>query len=794
MLAAGPAWSQGPSIDVDALRPVGNVVKVESDRSGVTLRCDDSTEARITALTPDIVRVRAALGRALPTRDHSWARSGLVGASVPLMVTERGDGLTLSTGALEVQVRRRPLCISVYDRQGHLLDGDVRPMGYDKSGNVAAFRPFRFDEHFYGLGEKAAHLDHRRAAFTMWNYDRPGYGEGDDPIYQSVPFYLAVDHGTKPSVAHGVFFDSSWRGRFDFATVQNEHVMFAAQGGEMDVYTIAGPSPADVVRRYTELTGRLAMPPKWALGHQQCRYSYYPQQIVEKMVDHYRAHDLPLDVAYLDIHYMDGYRVFTFDATRFPSPRALTDSLHAKGVKLVTIIDPGVKFEPGGGYRVFDEGLQRGLFVKRRSGELMVGKVWPGLSVLVDYTREDARRWWGDLHKVLVDAGVDGIWNDMNEPADFIDGSGEKYMDGVFDDGPYVKNRNVFALLMGRATYEGLQRLRPDRRPYVITRAGYAGIQRYATMWTGDNVASWDSLSLTIPMLLNVGISGEAFAGADIGGFMRRGSGELLARWYQVAFLAPFCRNHKTCDAYDQEPWRFGQPYEDIIRRYLKLRYRFLPYLYACLDEAHRTGLPIMRPLFMADPDDAGLASVDDCFMVGDGVLVAPVLLPGQTSRRVYLPRGTWYDWWSGARIEGGQSVTVAAPLETVPMFAQGGAMVPLGPAMNHVDEKPTTCIDVEVFADASGAATGRLYDDDGVSPACDKGVSRTVRMRAARDGSGYKITVEPARGPYRIAPRILHFRVHAEGRLLEAECPDDGNAHVVTAPPHQAALSARPR
>ena len=351
----------------------------------------------------------------------------------------------------------------------------------------------------------------------------------------------------------------------------------------------------------------MPLPPLWALGNQQSRYSYYPAAMVGQIAAAYRAHDLPLDVLYLDIHYMDAYRVFTWDPKRFPDPAALTAALGRDGLKVVTILDPGVKYQPAGGYPVFDEGLAHDYFLRRTDGSLYIGEVWPGQAVFVDYTRDDARQWWGEQLHALTDRGVAGIWTDMNEPSDFADKSGASQHNVVFDDlharTPYAQNRNIFALTMARATYEGLARLQPDRRPFVITRAGYAGIQRYATMWTGDNNATFESLALNLPMFASLGLSGEAFVGADVPGFIGRGDGELLARSYQVACFAPLCRNHGAIDSYDHEPWRYGAPYEAIVRNYLNLRYRLLPFLYTTLEEAHRTGVPLFRPLLRPGPE-----------------------------------------------------------------------------------------------------------------------------------------------------------------------------------------------
>jgi len=422
--------------------------------------------------------------------------------------------------------------------------------------------------------------------------------------------------------------------------------------------------------------------------------------------------------------------------------------LKEQGVKVVTIVDPGVKYQPPANdakqsttqpqpelgsqdksYFVYNQGTEKNYFQKRKDGKLFIGRVWPGESVFVDYTLPEARRWWGDLHRAYTDHGVAGIWNDMNEPADFIDQTGGNQRDVVsYDEGEnttHAKNRNVFALLESRATYEGLERLQPDKRPYVITRAGYAGIQRYATMWTGDSNSTWDSLALSIPMFESLGLSGEPFVGSDAGGFIGRDTGEMLTRWYQVAFLTPFCRNHKEIRSYDQEPWRFGKYYEDIIRKFLKLRYELMPFLYTTLEEAHRTGVPVFRPLMLNYQNDPSTLNLDNEFMIGDDLLVAPILKPDVTQRLVYLPAGVWYDFWTNKNYVGGTMITVDAPLDTAPMFVRGGAIIPMWPAMNYVGERKADPITFAIYPDATGRAATTLYEDDAVSPAYKIGVVR---------------------------------------------------------------------
>ncbi len=769
--------------DITTLEKIGSVVSLTKTDNAVTLTCNDNSQVQLTILAPDLIRVRASFTKPIPTKDHSWAIAKTEWTTPRWSLKESTTSITITTDELEVTIQRSPLLISFSDARTHqLLSADERPMSYDANGRlanmlfdpkagsfVAASKKLGFDEHFYGLGEKAAHLDKRRSSFVNWNSDTPGYVEGRDPIYQTIPFYIGLQRG----IAYGIFFDNSYRSYFDFGKSSQQRAWFGAEGGEMNYYFFYGPSIKKILGRYADLTGHMPMPPLWALGNQQSRWSYYPDTTVEEVVNEYRKRDLPLDVVHLDIDYMHGYRVFTFDKDRFPDPKALTDKLARQGVKLVTIVDPGIKrpTDKNERYHAFDQGLEKNYFQHRRNGDLFVPRVWPGESVFVDYTLPEARQWWGNLHRVYTDNGIAGIWNDMNEPSDFVDQTGKNQLDVVSDDEgektTHAKNRNTFALLMSRATYEGLERLRPDRRPYVITRAAYAGIQRYATMWTGDTNSTWDSLALNVPMFTSLGLSGEPFVGSDVGGFIGRGNGELLVRSYQVSFLAPFCRNHKVIDGYDQEPWRFGKYYEDIIRKYLKLRYALLPYLYTALEEAHRTGVPPFRPLLLNYQDDPSTYNLDDQFMVGDDILLAPIVKPDVTRRLVYLPAGSWYDYWTNKKYAGGTMISVEAPLEVVPMFVRAGAMIPVGPSQNYVGEKSSDPITFNIYPDDGGSASATLYEDDGLSPAYKTGAFRRTTITARRGPDGFAVTIGPVQGTYNPGPRKFEFVVTTGERVL---------------------------
>jgi len=767
------------AIDLDGLDSIGAVSTYTTTSNGAILNCSDGSQVQVLVLAADLVRVRASFRKPLPQRDHSWAIDKTEWAKVGLTINEAPGSIVLKTSELQIVVQRSPLLIEFRDaRSGKPINADERPMMFDPKGtSVAAAKRLGFDEHFYGLGEKAARLDKRRGQFTMWNSDTPGYREGTDPIYQSIPFYIGWQNGE----AYGIFFDNSYRTHFDLGQTSQDYAAFSSEGGEMNYYFFWGPSIKKILGRYAELTGYMPLPPMWALGNQQSRYSYYPEAVAEEVARQYREHDIPLDVMHLDIHYMQQYRVFTWDTSRFPNPKAFTERLSKQGVKVVTIVDPGVKYQPpqpgardvqlnpelspqDKSYYVFNQGFSNNYFLKRQDGKLYIGRVWPGEAVFVDYTLEAARRWWGDLFHAYTDNGVSGIWTDMNEPADFVDQTGKVQMDVVSDDegerSTHAKNRNVFAELMARATYEGLQRIQPNSRPFVITRAGYAGYQRYTTMWTGDNTSSWEAMALSVPMFETLGLSGVSFVGADIGGFIGRSDGEMLARWYEIGFLTPFCRNHKEINSYDQEPWRYGKYYEDIIRKYLKLRYRLLPLLYTALEESARTGVPVFRPLLLNYQGDANTLNLDDEFMIGDDLLVAPVLRRDLTSRMVYLPKGTWIDYWTGKRSIGPAMIRADAPLETVPMYVRAGAIIPMAPEMKYVGEKRVDPLTFVVYPDETGHASTALYEDDGVTPAYKRGVFRRTRLASSRSRDGFQIDISAPEGSYNSGTRAIVFVV----------------------------------
>ena len=725
----------------------------------------------ITPVSDDIIRVRFTTATSFG-RDHSYAVVDQKPDAVAAKVEIGSNITTLATASVKVTVRQSPLRISFANAAGEILDADDPGRGIAFAG--ASFRvakQLRNDEHVYGFGEKTGRLDKRGWKLggynlTMWNSDTFAYDSSTDPIYVSVPFYMVVRHGQ----AHGIFLDNTWRSTFDVGREREDLLTFGAAGGELNYYFINGPEPKKVIERYTSLTGRMPLPPLWALGFNQCRYSYYPDSKVRWIAETFREKKIPADVIWLDIHYQDNYKPFTWDHSRFPDPGKMISDLRQEGFRLVTIVDAHPKVEKGN--VPYDEGIAGNYFVKNPDGSVYEAPVWPSLaehnpgpSAFPDFSNPAARRWWGSLYKPFLDMGVAGIWNDMNEPAVFDTPTGTMPLDEVFDnEGQPTTHReihNVYGQLMSRATFEGLSRLRPNERPFVLTRASFAGGQRYSAVWPGDNTSEWSSLRQSIPTLLGLGLSGFAFVGCDIGGFDGSPSGELFSRWLQVGVFYPFMRAHSTLGSPDKEPWAFGYKNEDINRHAIELRYELLPYIYNVMQQASQTGVPALRPLFLEFPNDEAVAGMDDEFMFGRDLLVAPVLEQGATERDVYLPQGDWFDYWTGKRFDGGQTIHRPVTIDSIPIFVRGGGFIFRQPVVQNTGEMPGKPLRVLIAPSAESHST--LYEDNGESLDYSRGEFMKRQFHQACDGDNFIFEVSGPEGSYRPAPRDLMLETWME-------------------------------
>ena len=703
------------------LELIGSTEGYQIDAGGVLLEIDGAcVEVRLIA--NDLVRVR--MSPVSPQRAPSGAGASPVRRSfavvkhdwpeVPASIEDRPDAIWLATDMVLVRVGKTPVRVDFLRPDGTpvCMESPRGGMGWRGTG-AGCTKVLGAQDHFYGFGERTGFLDKRGSAMTLWNTDTNPHTPSTDSMYVSIPFFMRISGQD----AYGIFLDSAARCFFDMGKSSRDEYLFATDEKAFDYYFFAGPDAKGILRRYTELTGRMSLPPLWALGYHQARFSYHPQDQVEEVARSLRENGIPCDAIYLDIHYMHGFRVFTFDPDEFGDPQGLMKRLAAMGFKAVTIVDPGVKVDPD--YEVYRDGVERDYFVSLPGGKGFVASVWPGPVSFPDFAREKVRAWWAAQHRVLFDAGVRGIWNDMNEPSCFDTPTKTMPVRALHgepgEEVPHGVVHNAYANLMSEATCQAFRDLLPGVRPFVISRAGHAGIQRHACIWTGDNSSWWEHLMMAVPMCLNLGMSGVSFVGTDVGGFIGDSNPELVARWTQLGAFTPLFRNHSALGSWSQEPYALGEPYVSICRDYIKLRYKLLPYIYTLTWESAQDGVPAMRAMVLEFPGDEEAHAAFDQFMLGRDILVAPVYHPGASCRKVYLPEGEWVDFHTGEKVRGGRYVIADAPLERIPLFYREGAIVPYGRAMNFVGEVPQVLEIVDVYpSPAVPERTFELYMDDG--------------------------------------------------------------------------------
>ncbi|MCK4259218.1 MAG: glycoside hydrolase family 31 protein [Halanaerobiales bacterium] len=637
-------------------------------------------------------------------------------ADINLTIIENETQLTIESEKLRVKIGHYPYAMTVYNTEGNIIlaDYDQAGLGFEiGNSKVRAMKKLNSDEKFYGLGERTGFLNKRGENHELWNYDQYlAHVHDTEHMYKSIPFLLSM----KNKMAYGIFFDNTFLTRFDLGKESEDYFYFEAEGGSLNYYVFYGPTLKKIIRRYTELTGKMELPPLWSLGFQQSRYSYYPEEKVNQIGKTFREKGIPCDVIHLDIDYMDGYRVFTWDQERFPNPKKMLADLKDQGFKVITIVDPGVKKDAD--YSVYQEGMENGYFCGDKFGFPFVGKVWPGESVFPDFSDTEVRNWWAEKNKEFVKEGIAGIWNDMNEPAVMDAESKTMDLDILHkNDGREITHgefHNLYGIYMGLATKNGLLEARPNERPFILTRAAYAGIQRIAAVWTGDNRSFWEHLALSIPMLTTLGMSGVTFAGGDIGGFGFDADPELFIRWMQLGICYPFCRAHSAVGTRDQEPWSYGQKIENIAKEYISLRYRLMPYFYNLFYRASKLGDPVMRPMVLEYQNDEKVHNLNDQFMLGEALLIAPVIQPGKDCRGVYLPEGEWYDFHTDEKYLGGKSILADAPLSKMPIFVKAGSFIPMAPVVNYIGEKEIEELTILIYP---GRDVDELYyEDDGQS------------------------------------------------------------------------------
>lgn len=791
-----PALAQAEKSGMPQHVALDRVTAVQALPNGVQIR-SGAAVMQVTALRDDLLRVRVGANGVLP-EDASWAvleKSRTASVSVQAESGEKSVGFR--TAKLHVSIQRRPLAMTVTDSSGHTIVEDIPEHPVEFHGTE--FRVYKSspeEEHYFGLGDKPGPLDRRNEAFTNWNTDAYGWQESTDPIYKSIPFVMTFCKG----VAGGIFLDNTWRSSFDFNKELRDAYSFGSAAGPLDYYILYGPTPKEVVREWAWMTGATPLPPLWTLGYQQSRYSYYPESEVRRIASRLRSEHIPADAIYLDIDYQLKNRPFTVDPEKFPHFDQMIQDFKAMHLHTILITDLHLAKLPGQEYKPYDEGIAGDHFVKNPDGTVYTGEVWPGPAVFPDFTRKVSRDWWGTLYEDFSKRGVAGFWNDMNEPAIFKvtsktmpDNVQHRIEEPGFQKrvANHLEVHNIFGMQNSRGTYEGLRKIAPDQRPFVLTRASYAGGQRYAATWTGDNSSNWNHLRQTTPQLINLGLSGFGLAGADVGGFAGSPQPELLTKWLEIAAFHPIDRDHTSMGTNPQEPWEDGTTQDlNLRRQFIEERYRLMSYIYTTAEEMSRTGLPMMRPLFLEFPNASKDGhpldlTTNNEFLLGPDLLVAPSPYPDELDNYdAVLPPAGWYNYWTGEHLKSGVEagrvgndnvpdadllINLHPSVDTLPVFARGGSIIPIQPLVESTEEKPQGPLTLRVYPpDKPGdACEGSLYLDDGISYAFEKGQFLRLKFSCELTATGVNVKVSPREGSF--APWWTQFSVEVYGAAKAA-------------------------
>lgn len=694
----------------------GKIISFSQNVDKLNFTTDNGVILQLTILRGSVIRFRYATDANFE-KDFSYAISetGARGYSL-LEIEEKEKKYIITTSKISIHISKANIHVTICDIDNNVICKDDWGFHWEQSheygGNIVKMsKSAPQGECYYGLGDKPMHLNLKGKRVQNWATDQYAFGKDQDPLYKSVPFYI----GMYEERAYGIFFDNTFKTFFDFCHERRNVTSFWAQGGEMNYYFFYGPDMQEVITRYTDLTGKPELPPLWALGYHQCKWSYYPESKVKEIANKFRELQIPCDAIYLDIDYMDGFRCFTWNKEHFPDPKRMVSELMEKGFKTIAIIDPGIKIDDD--YFVYKEALKKDYFCKRADGPYMRGKVWPGECFFPDFTNPKVREWWAGLFKEIIgEIGVKGVWNDMNEPA-VMEVPEKTFPNDVRHnyDGNHCSHRkahNIYGTQMARATYEGVKRFAYPKRPFIITRSAYSGAQRYTSSWTGDNVATWEHLWIANIQAQRMSMSGMSFTGSDIGGFAEHPTGELYARWIQLGVFHPFCRTHSSGDHGNQEPWTFGEEIIDVTRKYVELRYQLLPYLYTMFWEYAEFGIPMLKSLVLFDQKDPQTHYRTDEFVFGNQILVCPVQEPNAKGRRMYIPRGNWYNYWTGDYTKGGMEQWVDADLDTIPLFIKEGAILPKYPIQQYVGEKKIEELKLEAYYCLGNKEVSKVYED----------------------------------------------------------------------------------
>lgn len=727
-----------------------NLLQYERKRNGIEGKTG-SYQFKILIYSAHIIRIHITANESYD--DHSYAVIAKPEFE-DFEIEDSADYLLLKTSAVILKIEKMPVRFSFYDLNGNVINEDDT-FGTSWIGEqVTTYKKLQKGERFIGLGEKTGPLDRKGHGYQHWNTDSFAYGPESDPLYCSTPFYIGLHN----KLAYGIFLDNSHKSHFNFAASNNRFSSFSADSGDMNYYFIHHDSVDRIIQSYTDLTGRMSMPPIWSIGYQQCRYSYYPDKEALTVAQTFRDKDIPADVIVFDIHYMEGYKIFTWDKVKFSEPKKMIDKLREMGFHVVVMCDPGIKIEDG--YEAYEDGKNQDVFLKYPDGSYYSGEVWPGWCHFPDFTNQKTRTWWKDKLKEYVDMGVHGFWNDMNEIATWgqmmpelieFDFEGHKATSR--------KGRNVYGMQMAKSTFEGAKHHLNGQRPFNLTRAGFSGVQRYSAVWTGDNVANDEHMLVGVRLVNSMGLAGISFAGYDVGGFVGNSSEHLFARWVQLGAFSPFFRGHSMINSRDSEPWAYGEEVEEVSRNYIRLRYKLLPYIYSAFHESANTGTPIARSLAIDYSHDDKIYDklYHNQYMFGKSILVGPVESTKNLTK-VYLPEGEWYEFFTDEHYKGKNEIVAECPIERLPLFVKASSIIPVSPKAGFNTTELGDVLELHIYA---GKETGEqiYYEDDGETYEYQNGsyIKRTIRYEPKNSA----IIISEAEGNFDSRYKSINICLH---------------------------------
>lgn len=721
---------------------------------------------RIQVYNDHVIRVRVSLDQDM--NDFSYVLVDQENQELTefSLKTMGSHSLLLETDAIDIEIEKTPAFRVIFrNKNGKVINEDAPGQGFGTSfigQRSTLYKKLFPDERFVGLGEVLGNLDKRGMAFTLNNTDTYKYGDPRLPMYVSIPFYIGIHDGE----AYGLFYHNSYRTFFNFGVSAPDFASITAEGSDVDYFFIYDDDIGKILYQYTTLTGRMPLPPLWSLGYHQSRCSYFPQQNVKMLAEIFRAKNIPIDCIVLDADYLHEYEPFRINIQRFPDLPGLTAYLKSLNLEVTASVNPGIKLDSS--YHAYLDGLENDVFVKYSDGRLYTADIAPSTNHFVDFTNPRAREWWIDHMRFLPENGIHGYWNDMNEPA-----VGGSYLpDNLWFDfdghgASALEAKNLYGMLMARSSFESALKYGGDSRPFVLTRSGFAGVQRYAAVWTGDNTAKDEYLLGGALLNAQLGLSGLPFVGDDIGGYIGNTPKDLFIRWIQVGVFEPFTRNHKEAFALANEPWSYGEEAEAIAREFIGFRYRLMPYLYSKFFEATRTGMPIVRSLCINDPFDGQVYDhlYQYQFLCGDAILVVPVT-SSEKIKKFYLPQGMWYDMLSDELLEGNQELMRQCPIHEIPLFVKASSVIPMQSLIQSTKEKPGDTLFVH-FYHGPESHDFDYYEDDGITMDYRMGdyFRRIIRLDPEND----RVVFSPVEGNYQTTFKFIQCLFHGfDGKMNE--------------------------